>query len=152
MTSERELPSRFYRTAVRQLCRQYTPTPGKDPDEDLLDYLQSNYEEAKTRLEPLTADNRRDPDNMARRGARFVFAAGLLAYGRLDVAEDLLDCLPSSGGIRKLALALKALLPLPEELHPLRDPEGVWLWLRRHRDRLQWSEEVGVYEMRDDER
>ena len=36
-----ELPSRLYRTAVRQVCMQYRPTPGCDPEADFHDYLRS---------------------------------------------------------------------------------------------------------------
>ena len=89
---------------------------------------------------------------MLSRHARFVFAAGLLAYGHIEVAEDLLDGQPPTGGIRKLALALKALLPLPDELDPLRDREAVRGWLRVNRDRLTWDEARGAYVMSDGRR
>jgi hypothetical protein len=90
-----------------------------------------------------------DPKQISIRSERFIFAAGLFAYGQLDVADDLLDDMPASGSIRKLALALKALLPLPNPLHPHRDPEGTRLWPRNHRERLQWNEEAGMYELSD---
>lgn len=139
------LPSRLYRTAVQQTLTQYRPTGGVEPDEDFLDYLRSGYAAETARLESLTAADPTAGESLAIKNGLFVFAAGLLAFGRIDVAEDLLDYLPSSGGIRKLALVLQALLPLPDDLHPWHDPEAIRIWLREHKDRLRWDEAQGLY-------
>ncbi|MCG8558690.1 MAG: hypothetical protein MI824_02715 [Hyphomicrobiales bacterium] len=147
-----ELPSRLYRTAVRQVCTQYKPAPERDPEADFHDYLRSCYREETARLAALSAEDADHPERMLSRHARFVFAAGLFAYGHIEVAEDLLDGQPPTGGIRKLVLALKALLPLPDELDPLRDAEAVRGWLRANRDWLAWDEARGAYAMSDGRR
>jgi hypothetical protein len=146
MQSQTEPLSNLYRTSVRQVCRQYVPPADGDQDEAFFSYLCSGYEEAKARSESVVVKDG-DHKQEAIYIERFIFAAGLFAYGKLDVADDLLDYLPTSGGIQKLALALEALLPLPEKLHPLHNPEEVRLWLQNHRDRLQWNDEVGAYEL-----
>jgi hypothetical protein len=122
------------------------PPADENQDESFLSYLCSGYEEVKARSESVDVKDG-DSKQASIHIERFIFAVGLFAYGKLDVADDLLDYLPTSGGIRKLALAIKALMPLPEKLHPLRNPEGTRLWLQTHRDRLQWNDEVGVYEL-----
>ena len=147
-----ELPSRFYRRAVRQICTQYRPAPDADPDGDFHDYLRSSYEAEKARLAALEAEPDKHPASLRTRDGQFIFAAGLLAYGQLDVAEDLLDFPPPSGAIRNLALALKALLPLPGDLDPLQDAEGVRAWLRQCGDRLSWNEDKGLFVKPDDQR
>jgi hypothetical protein len=146
MNSETKSLGSLYRTSVRQVCTQYEPPADGDRDEAFLSYLRSGYEEAKVRCGSVVGKDD-DPKQTSIHIGRFIFAAGLFAYGQLDVADDLLDYMPSSGGIRKLALVLKALLPLPDPLHPLRDPEGTRLWLQNHRDRLQWNEAAGMYEL-----
>lgn len=146
MNSKPESLSSLYRTSVRQVCTQYVPPADGDRDEAFLSYLRSGYEEAKAQCGSVVGKDD-DPKQTSIHIGRFILAAGLFAYGQLDVADDLLDYMPPSGGIRKLALALKALLPLPDQLHPFRDPEGTRLWLQNHRDRLQWNEEAGTYEL-----
>jgi hypothetical protein len=60
---------------------------------------------------------------------RFVVAAGLSSYG-IDLAEDVLDCLPEGRGtVRELARALVGLLPVHSHLDPLHEPEAFRVWL-----------------------
>lgn len=138
-------PSRLYRTAVRQTLTQYRPRAGVDPEEDFRDFLQACYREERARLESLKASEAGPQESLMIKNGLFVLATGLFAFGRIEVAEDLLDYLPSSGGIRKLALALQALLPLPEGLEPWRDQDAIRAWLRQHKKRLRWDEAQGRY-------
>jgi hypothetical protein len=125
-------PSLIYRDAVRQLLWRYQPVTAEDPDEGL-----------RRHLESLTSQS--DPFT------RFVVAAGLLSYGRIDLAEDLLDCLPEGrGSVRELARALVGLLPAPPHLDPLHEPEAFRVWLRQNRDRVHWDPTLGKFIWNDD--
>lgn len=82
--------------------------------------------------------------------ALFFLAAGLLSFGKIDVAGDLIDYLPPGrAGIRQLALALVALFPVPEHFDPLQDPEPIKKWLRQNRDQLDWNPNEGQFVWRD---
>jgi hypothetical protein len=86
---------------------------------------------------------------------RRLLAAGLLTYGRLDMAEVILSELPAAPvvtdhGAGWCALlpsgVVSELLPLPEALHdPRRWVEGstaaadLRTWFEQHRGRLQWD-------------
>ncbi len=120
-------PAQLYRDAVRQLLWRYRPDPAEDPDQAL-----------RRHLESLTSES----DSFT----RFVVAAGLLSYGQIDLAEDLLDCLPEGrGNVRQLSHALVALLPAPAHLDPLQQPEAFRSWLRENRDRLHWDATLGKF-------
>jgi hypothetical protein len=137
-------PARFYRDTVRQLWRQYdVHLPILETD--FRAYLEHQYAIEQARLAELITRDDTQTDITATRNGLFVLAAGLLSYGRLDAADTLVDYVPASGAIRRLALSLKALLPLPEELSPLQQPEAVKLWLERYRGQLRWDEGVGRF-------
>ena len=150
MASVSERPSKLYRAAVRELLTQFEPAAYDDPEAGFFEYLEANHRAEKARLASSPTAQAPPTQVLAIRNGLFVLAAGLLAHGRIEVAEELLDFLPSSGAVRNLALALEALLPLPDALSALRDPEAVRAWLREHRDRLRWDEERGVYVTWDD--
>jgi len=141
----KETPSRLYRTAVRQALFRYVPRAANDPDAELLTYLETHYAAEKASLASAKAGRAPEKEIAALRNGLFVFAAGLFAYGHVEAAEDVIDCIPSSGAIRNLALALQAMLPLPTDLNPLQDPERLRGWLRDHRGRLRWEESSGTY-------
>jgi hypothetical protein len=93
-----------------------------------------------------------DEDESGDRTSRYILAAGLLAYGNLEMAEVILDNV-SVGARGKAAFfgsnAIRALLPIPEELggeagwYNHVKVEEVRQWLHRHRDDLQWDERAG---------
>jgi hypothetical protein len=134
-------PALIYRDAVRQLCINYTPAVDKDPEEDFYLYLDSLYQQYHATF---------DAESETDRNALFFLAAGLLSFGKIDVAEDLIDYLPPGrAGIRQLALALVALFPVPEHFDPLQDPEPIKKWLRQNRDQLDWNPVEGQFVWRD---
>ena len=85
------------------------------------------------------------------RFARYIFASGLLAYGRLDMVDEILDAAPAamqwgSGKVVFLGSnAIRALLPIPELLRGAAswyshvDVIGVRKWLHQNRDALRWD-------------
>lgn len=77
----------------------------------------------------------------------FILSAGLFTCGEVDKALDALDFLPAEGGIRKLALALPALLPLPREYDVLAAPGLVRAWLERNSSQLRWDDADEKYEL-----
>src|ERR1051326_2751367 len=99
----------LYIEAVHQLCvrdrfvLQY-PLPVPALGREFRNYLNCAYEHSKDTLEGLRrerADRSRISDQKL---CIFVYAAGLLAYGRRDVAMDILAGIPEgSGHVRRLA-------------------------------------------------
>lgn len=135
----------LYRRSVRECVRDYSPADGVDPDEDFKSYLQTTFAKYTGELASLQGVGESENAATAVSNGLFVLAAGLFAYGDLDKAEDVLTNVPTSGGIRRLALALPALLPLPRDLDVLQDIEPVREWLRQNRSRLRWSASAGAY-------
>lgn len=87
-----------------------------------------------------------------------VFSIGLLllAYGNLDVLEDILDSVPSTSdeflADNSLApfYAVLIVLPLPEGLSDLQTwfkdgPSRIRDWYLKHRQHLTWNEDQGKF-------
>jgi hypothetical protein len=125
-------PCDLYRDAVRDLLFRHVQAPGKTADQDLYDTLQRIYEECCG-----------VPHD---RAGRFVAAAALFTFGRLDVAEDILDNIPEGrGSVRRLAWALQALMSVPEGMDALKNPDAMREWLRENAGNLRWDEDAGRY-------
>lgn len=139
-----QLPSQLYRTAVLQICTQYSTPQGVDLDNHFLKYLESSYKEEKERLKQLP-QNVPESELAGSRYGLFVLATGLFAYGHIEVAEDILNGIPPSGAVKQLALALKAMLPLPNHFDPIKNPELIREWLRNNKTKIRWNEELGKY-------
>lgn len=138
------LNSELYRTSVRELCRHFSAPEGVDPGKAFCDYVEENYDRSKRHWAENTFKN--EAEKIAAQNALFVFAVGAFAYGRIEAAMDILPNLPESGNIRRLALSLKALLPIPEGLDPLKNSEGMMQWLGANADTVKWNESLGAYE------
>jgi hypothetical protein len=135
----------LYRDWVRQTLFRYRAAPGQDPDQQLRTHLETGYAEAKSALAKMRAEDAPASHIQGQEIAVFVFAAGLFTYGKVDVAEEIVDYIPPAANIRKLARVLDALLPLPENISVLDHPDAVRAWLQAHRDQLRWEEELGRY-------
>lgn len=123
-------PAKFYRDLVR--AGIYSDLPN---DEDLHSFLKRNYEELKAQ------------QTGSKDYGVFLTSVGLLAFGNLNVYEDILDNLQPSQiqSHRTLAYSTKYLVPLPDGMDPYRDTEEVRQWFRGNRDRLCWDEETGRF-------
>lgn len=147
MTSQSESLCQLYRRAVRESIRDYQPTLESSQDSDFHEYLRRTY--------AACADGMRRAEIASiaplpgEKTGLFVLACGLFAYGELDKVPVILENLPRSGGIRKLALSLAALMPLPSEIDVLSAPESVRQWFASNRERLLWREAEGRYELLD---
>lgn len=134
-------PARFYRKQVRfGLSISHSTLPPTSPTEEKLElYLDVLYAKQCERL----AQHAKHPPNPALVEAdsfgMFVIASGLLAFGRLAVVPDIINNMPKTGNVRRLALVIPALLPLPDTLDPLTQAQGVLDWLKDHHDQLIWD-------------
>lgn len=94
----------------------------------------------------------RDPDREDLE--TFYVAIGLLCYGRLDVADVLLDLLSRPnvvrGWHRMIGAAVKHLIPIPAGLDPLDVDHhaAIKSWIRDHSDRLSWNDVGGYFGLR----
>ena len=84
---------------------------------------------------------------------RFARAVLLFTFGELDAAKLVLEFMPKQlpGEPRKrylvMALAVRDILPLPKNLHPLREEDHAQIvaWLDANQGKLVWNEERGRF-------
>lgn len=144
MTDDQK-PCTHYRQMVRAVSRNYTEDASAEPNGNFKLYLQSKHAQYSADLMSMERNGEIGNRVEAIQNGLYILASGLFAYGELDKADDMLAYLPSSGGIRQLALALPALLPLSIDFHVWDDVDAVRSWLEQNRLQLQWSETAGVY-------
>ena len=138
--------AKLYRDLARAVCVLYHDPPDSDPDAAFYSYLEHNYSAAKADLARLLAQGAPADEVRSARIWLFVSAAGLLTYGRLDVAEDIVRGIPEGrANMRRLAGSIKALMPLPTELDPLRHPDRTLQWLLDNRNNLTWDASLQRY-------
>lgn len=131
--------ARFYRNMVRQICEMYAPIPAIDDNARFFRYLEQRYDNAKRRIQNLLDKHAEVSEIDLERHALFVFAAGLLTYGRVDVVDDILAHIPPSGHVRRLAWTVSTLMPMPTELDPLDNLDDATAWIQENRTRLNWN-------------
>jgi hypothetical protein len=146
---EERHPASFFREAVRQLCARYEAPQNRDAEsqyEAFRVFLEQSYQTAIQRYEQSIANNDTEGRIRANQLGRFMLAVGLLTYGRVDVVEDILDNMPlPEATIGRLAWVLKGLMPMPEDLDPLKDIEAVRKWVLENKSRLKWDERSEKY-------
>src|SRR4051812_15547700 len=103
MAAPDEPPHKLYRAMVAQSLFRYAPPLGIDPEVALRVHLAKSYTDTSAALVEAIAGNAPPQQIRALRNGLFVFAAGLFAFGRSDVAENLIEHLPPSGSVRRLA-------------------------------------------------
>jgi hypothetical protein len=138
-------PALIYRNAVRQLCLQYHLDPVVDQDDHFRSYLENQYKLEKEQLGFLLYSKAPANQSTSVRNGLFVLAVGLLAFGNLDMVDDILHNIPAAGEIRHLVFALKALLPLPENLDPQHDYDEMSKWISTNKAKLKWDEKKGKF-------
>jgi hypothetical protein len=131
-------PAKEYRRAIGSLL-----VYPSDNEDELHEHFKRAYQELKEGYEI----------DRARGGLfttdtnLFIYGIGLLAYGHLEVIEDVLENLPDGrNNARTLVSAIPALLPIP--YHPF-DAKKTREWFQAHRDHLVWSEEHGKFLLAD---
>ncbi len=117
---------------VRDICANYHPPPPLgENDAEFYSYVRSHYLQAKESGE---------------RTELFVFAAGLLTYGEIEMVDDILDNIPSGKGhIRRFAWTVNVLFPAPKELDALENAPGLKRWFHENRDTFYWDEQEFIF-------
>ena len=72
-----------------------------------------------------------------------------MTFGRLDVVPDILNNIPASGRVRRLANVVIFTLPLPKNWSTHDDSKEIIEWVKKHQDKLVWNEETLKFELRD---
>ena len=119
-----------YRQSIRSLesLKQFQFS---SDDRDFYEYLEFQYKQAK---------------QAKSNGDLFLIGVGLFAFGRLDVAEDILDNIPAKNCPISVLAGVLRLLPLPRNLLSWHDrPDAIREWLRVKSPRLNWSESKERY-------
>jgi hypothetical protein len=151
-------PAQVYRAMIRQTCSSFVDSDHHCPDTDaaFCAYLEQHLATEGARLQQMLNAGASANDVRSTRTAIALLAVGLLTFGRIDMTEPILQGIqPAPPGFlgkkvdHVLANSLRALLPLPTELHPLYDPEAVRSWVQRHAGHLVWSVADGKYIMRE---
>jgi hypothetical protein len=85
------------------------------------------------------------------RNGFFALALGLMTYGNLDAAIELMECIPflPLNAARISAGSLMGLLPLPKALNPRKQPNETMSWLRTNLPNLRWNQTQGRFYMAD---
>lgn len=116
-------PAKQFREALRpyNIPKINETSTDSEADVALLESLEYEYEQEKSRLSNLLSD--KDPSGIkSERIGLFLFIVGLFAFGRLDVAQDIMDNIPRSNvRLKGFANVLTKLLPTPENLDSLND-------------------------------
>ncbi|MEO0933656.1 MAG: hypothetical protein AAFY21_07825 [Cyanobacteria bacterium J06641_2] len=108
--------------------------------------LQNLYQEYKREILAKTNEGVPDSDIKGFRNGLFVLSVGLFCFGRLDVAEDILDNIPGGrGNINRFAYVLNRLLPAPSDLNCVNNPMEFKQWLRKNRSQVRWDENLERY-------
>lgn len=138
--------ARRYREMVRFEFKRCPPPPDSNPDKAFRIHLEALYEQEKKQLLSLVDENASESEIRNRKAGLFLISVGLFTYGRLDVAEDILTGIPGGKGqIRRLTWVMSVLLPLPEKLDALTQPDLVSEWLKMNRSKLRWNENSQTY-------
>ncbi|BAY22448.1 hypothetical protein NIES2100_22110 [Calothrix sp. NIES-2100] len=148
--SERISTARHFRKSIFSEFRRYQTSPDAEPDTAFCQYLESEYEKAKSRLSNLINQGASASDLKAEKNGLFIISIGLFTFGRLDVAEDIVDNIPGGRGrVNHLAGVVNRLLPLPPGLSPFGNPDAIKEWLKQNRCRLSWDENLETYILED---
>src|SRR5262245_41275494 len=103
---------------ARDICVNFHSQTAEEEDNEFHEYLLTNYHQSKKA-------------NVS--SEVFVLAAGLLTYGHIEVVDDILNNIPAGKGhVRRLAWTVSTLLPVPDEMDPLKDFEAVKRWFKEN--------------------
>lgn len=136
-----------YAKRIREILRsEFRNRDNLQTDAAFYHELQNLYQEYKTEILEKTSEGVSDSDIKGFRNGLFVLSVTLFCFGRLDVAEDILDNLPGGrGNINRFAYVLNRLLPSPSDLDCVKNPVEFKEWLRKNRSQLRWDENLERY-------
>lgn len=143
---ENTSPAKHFRESIRSEVQKYLVNTNYDSDTDLRNYLESEYEKVKIRLSKLLNEVVSESYLKSEKNGLFIISVGLFTFGRLDVADDILDNIPGRRlPASYLAGILNRLLPLSPGVSPLENPDAIKEWLEEKRSFLRWDESLERY-------
>lgn len=135
-------PAKFYRATIRSLCLLFVPLQNEAWKPYFRSYLEENWQKESENLGRLEANNGSSQTIVETRISLFIFAVGLVTYGRLDVIRFMLRHIPQVGKLSRMTKVVLDVLPLPERVVTQRDWEVVANWVEEHYDELEWEAET----------
>ena len=142
--------AQYYRQMIRSALEgtTSTPLPPSNATAELEEYFQNLYIQQQQRVTELRARNAQQSAIETQKLGVFILASGLFTFGRLELADVILDNTPHpKGDVVYLTSVLKALLPIPQELDPLQNPDTVKAWIKAHQHQLQWNPKLEKFVM-----
>ncbi|HEU4321864.1 MAG TPA: hypothetical protein VFS21_01830 [Roseiflexaceae bacterium] len=104
-------------------------------------YLADQWQENQAALDNAVATNATAGTIRDLRTSLYVFAVGLVTFGRLDVVPFLLAHIPQIGKLPQGARVVLELLPVPSDLYQQGGWEAVGQWVKAHTPLLRWDSE-----------
>jgi hypothetical protein len=142
--------AREFREILRPRISSKINEASTDSEADIALYecLESDYEKAKYRLSQKLAEGASESLVKATINDLFIISVGLFAFGRLDVAEDILDNIPGGlSPINHLAGVLNRLLPLPPGFSSRDNPDAIKEWLQVKYSQIKWNSNLEIYNL-----
>lgn len=141
-------PARRFRSAIRPRTVPKINETSTDSEADiaLRELLEAEYEKEKSRLLQLFTERASEHAVKGETIFLFMISVGLFTFGRLDVAQDILDNIPHTNvRLKGLAYVITRLLPTPDNLDPLKNTAEIVEWLKTKRSKLKWDESLEKY-------
>ncbi|MCP4658898.1 MAG: hypothetical protein GY856_26095 [bacterium] len=79
----------------------------------------------------------------------YVLSAFLFTFGRPEMAEDMLRCMPPERNPARFLLAPLSLIPWPEAIEPRKHPERAIRWLKENGDGLEFNEKHNRFSLKE---
>ena len=104
-------------------------------------YLTGQWQELQSALSDAMASNATPRVIQDLRISLYVFAVGLVTYGRIDVIPFLIQNIPAIGKLPQGARVVLELLPIPASVHQQGGWEAVAQWVEANAASLRWDSE-----------
>ncbi|ALF55688.1 hypothetical protein ACX27_27100 [Nostoc piscinale CENA21] len=148
--AENTSPARKFRKSILSEFQKYVSNTNAEFDTEFYTYLECEYDKVKIKLSKLFNEGTSELLLKAEKNGLFLISVELFTFGRLDVAEDILDNIPGKRVTAShLAGILNRLLPLPPGFSPFENPNAIKQWLEEKRSMLKWDESLERYILED---
>lgn len=136
-----------YKHNPARIFRENWRDNNRDNDLAMFEFAESVYEESKREMMSLLDSNTSEANIIkSTKLSLFLMSVTLFAFGRLDVAQDILNNVPyHSVRIKGFSNVLTRLLPTPKNLSVLNNAAEVEQWLKLKYSKLIWHENLGRY-------
>lgn len=134
-----------YREIIRELAFRHK---GANWEDLFYSFLEEHWKNDLLRFNILQIKNDYVDKSDDFRVRMFLFAVGLMTYGRKDVIPFVLQNMREIGKINHHSLIVLKLLPLPEELKNLDKKTEILDWVNINYEALTWDEKKEVFYLR----